>query len=169
MGDHEGVRYRRGGHQRGDPSGDDGCHATTHRVDRDAKRGGDRQSRPVQFLQPRLFAPASGPVTSPNAAHGGLKDTPRNILDTGEFTVNVVTEAVLEPMDETSREVPPDVSEFDLAGVERAPSSAVALPRVADAVLTEGKIDATQLATVGRLGGPYYTDSEPLSFERSYW
>ena len=61
------------------------------------------------------------------------------------------------------------MSEFDLAGVERAPSSAVALPRVADAVLTEGKIDATQLATVGRLGGPYYTDSEPLSFERSYW
>lgn len=136
--------------------------------------------------------------SSPNKGHGGLKDTARNVLDTGEFTVNVVTESVLERMDKTAQSVPPDTSEFDLAGVDRAPSRTVSPPQVADAVvtmecrlhnsltihdrlliigdiqrfhvdesvLTDSKIDATKLETVGRLGGPHYTDSEPLPFER---
>lgn len=138
--------------------------------------------------------------SSHNESHGGLKDTARNVLDTGEFTVNVVTDSVLEQMDQTAQEVPPGVSEFDLAGVERAPTGVVDPPRVAEAavamectlhdsfeihdrllvvgdirrfhisetVLTDGQIDAAKLASVGRLGGPYYTDSEPLAFERTY-
>ena len=63
----------------------------------------------------------------------GLKDTPRNVEATGEFVVNVVTEDVVEAMNETSGTVPEDVSEFDAVGVERAPSTVVDPPRVADA------------------------------------
>jgi flavin reductase (DIM6/NTAB) family NADH-FMN oxidoreductase RutF len=39
---------------------------------------------------------------------------------------------------------------------------------VADEVLTDGKIDQRKVPTVGRLGGPYYTVSEPVEFERQY-
>ncbi|MWV64100.1 flavin reductase family protein [Halorubrum sp. JWXQ-INN 858] len=35
-------------------------------------------------------------------------------------------------------------------------------------VLTDGKIDSRKVDTVGRLGGPYYTVSEPLEFERGF-
>lgn len=39
---------------------------------------------------------------------------------------------------------------------------------VAEAVMTDGRIDMGKLPTVGRLGGPYYTVSEPVEFERQF-
>lgn len=35
-------------------------------------------------------------------------------------------------------------------------------------VLTDGKVDMLKLPTVGRLGGPYYTVSDPIEFERQF-
>ena len=64
---------------------------------------------------------------------GRLKDSARNAIDTGEFAVNVVTAETLERMDHTAEGVPPDVSEFDLAGLERAPCTTIDCPRVAEA------------------------------------
>lgn len=52
---------------------------------------------------------------SPNADHGGLKDSPRNALDTGEFAVNIVTQLQLEQMDATSGSFPAGESEFNSA------------------------------------------------------
>jgi flavin reductase (DIM6/NTAB) family NADH-FMN oxidoreductase RutF len=63
----------------------------------------------------------------------GVKDSLRNARATGEFVVNVVSRDLLEPMNVTSADAPPDVSEFDLAGLERAPSQTVEPPRVARA------------------------------------
>jgi len=137
---------------------------------------------------------------SPNEAHGGLKDTARNAVDTGEFAVNVVTEPLMEVMDQTSARLPPEESEFDAVDIERAECAEIDAPRVADApvtmecvlhdtheifdrlmilgevvhfhvsedVLTEGDIDMQKLPTVGRLGGPYYTVSDPVEFERQF-
>ncbi|WP_128477668.1 flavin reductase family protein [Halorussus pelagicus] len=65
-------------------------------------------------------------------APGGLKDTPRNVRETGEFVVNVVTESVAEAMNETSATLPAGESEFDRAAVTRADSTVVAPPRVAE-------------------------------------
>jgi flavin reductase (DIM6/NTAB) family NADH-FMN oxidoreductase RutF len=137
---------------------------------------------------------------SPNEAHGGLKDSARNAVDTGEFAVNVVTEPLMEAMDHTSAKLPPGESEFDEVGIDRAECTAIDAPRVADApvtmecrlhdtvevfdtlmvigeivhfhlsesVLTDGEIDMHELPTVGRLGGPYYTVSDPVEFERQF-
>lgn len=149
------------------------------------------------------YVGSSQPVVvfnSPSEASGRMKDTARNAVETGEFAVNVVTEALIEEMDHTSASIPPGESEFELAGVERADCREIAPPRVADAVvtmectlydeievydklmvlgdvvhyhvdddvLTEGKIDSRKVDTVGRLGGPYYTVSDPLPFERQF-
>ncbi|THE65815.1 flavin reductase family protein [Salinadaptatus halalkaliphilus] len=39
---------------------------------------------------------------------------------------------------------------------------------VDDSVLTDGEIDSRKVDTVGRLGGPYYTVSDRLEFERQF-
>jgi flavin reductase (DIM6/NTAB) family NADH-FMN oxidoreductase RutF len=62
----------------------------------------------------------------------GLKDTARNILDTREFVVNLVTEAIAEKMNIASGDYAGNVSEFDEAGLTRAPSEVVRPPRIAD-------------------------------------
>ena len=64
------------------------------------------------------------------ATDGQPKDTLRNLRRTGEFVVNIVTEALAEAMNLTSTELPEEVDEFEYAGLEMAPSVAVRPPRV---------------------------------------
>jgi flavin reductase (DIM6/NTAB) family NADH-FMN oxidoreductase RutF len=63
----------------------------------------------------------------------GVKDTLRNVRATGEFVVNLVSKDLVEPMNLTAADFPPDVDEFEWAGLEATPSSHVAPPRVARA------------------------------------
>ncbi|MFP8958753.1 flavin reductase family protein [Natrialbaceae archaeon A-CW3] len=72
-----------------------------------------------------LFAPVDGA--------DGLKDTTRNVKDTGEFVVNLVTDDLAAAMNDTSATLPAGESEFDHAGLERTDSTVVTPPRVADA------------------------------------
>ncbi len=62
----------------------------------------------------------------------GRKDSLRNVEATREFVVNLAPEPLFEAVNATSVNAPPDVSEFDEAGVAREPSLRVAPPRVAD-------------------------------------
>jgi flavin reductase (DIM6/NTAB) family NADH-FMN oxidoreductase RutF len=64
-------------------------------------------------------------------ASGLMKDTATNIVQTGEFVVNLVCEADAEVMNESSVDAPADVDEFDYAGLEEAPSVLVKPPRIA--------------------------------------
>jgi flavin reductase (DIM6/NTAB) family NADH-FMN oxidoreductase RutF len=63
------------------------------------------------------------------AAH---KDTLLNVAATREFVINVVTETIAEKMNATSAQVPPEVDEFELAGLTPLPSELVKPPRVAE-------------------------------------
>jgi flavin reductase (DIM6/NTAB) family NADH-FMN oxidoreductase RutF len=63
---------------------------------------------------------------------GGQKDTLHNIRVTGEYVINFVTEPLAEPMNITATELPPDVNEFERAGLTPAPSRVVQPPRVAE-------------------------------------
>jgi flavin reductase (DIM6/NTAB) family NADH-FMN oxidoreductase RutF len=60
------------------------------------------------------------------------KDTLRNIQETGEFVVNIVSEDFAEKMNATSAEVLPDIDEFLLAGLTPLASDLVKPPRVAE-------------------------------------
>lgn len=60
------------------------------------------------------------------------KDTLENVLATGEFVVNIVSEDFADKMNAASAEVPPDVDEFELAGLTPIPSEIVRPPRVAE-------------------------------------
>lgn len=59
------------------------------------------------------------------------KDTTVNIEQTGEFVYNMVPYELLDAMNITSAEFPPDVDEFEAAGLEKAPSVLVKPWRVA--------------------------------------
>jgi flavin reductase (DIM6/NTAB) family NADH-FMN oxidoreductase RutF len=60
------------------------------------------------------------------------KDTLRNVMATGEFVVNIVSEEFAEKMNLCSAEVPPNVDEFDLSGLTPLPAELVKPPRVAE-------------------------------------
>src|SRR5215813_9696376 len=60
----------------------------------------------------------------------GAKDTLRNVRETGEFVVNFTPEPLFEQINETATDYPPEIGEFDAAGVEREPSLRVRPPRV---------------------------------------
>jgi flavin reductase (DIM6/NTAB) family NADH-FMN oxidoreductase RutF len=62
---------------------------------------------------------------------GGFKDTVRNVLETGEFVVNMATYALREAVRITSRNLDPEVDEAVVAGLEMIPSNLVRPQRVA--------------------------------------
>lgn len=63
----------------------------------------------------------------------GRKDTMRNIEATGEYVVNILGEELVNPMNLTSADFPPDEDEFAWAGLTPEASAVVAVPRVAEA------------------------------------
>lgn len=65
-------------------------------------------------------------------ASTGWKNTSRNVQETGEFGWSLVTKPLAEAMNATSATVPHGVNEFELAGLEEAPSRLIDVPRVAE-------------------------------------
>jgi flavin reductase (DIM6/NTAB) family NADH-FMN oxidoreductase RutF len=63
---------------------------------------------------------------------GPVKDTLRNIEATREFAVNLPTWELRERMNATSAHVAPEVDEFELAGLTKAPCRLIGVPRVAE-------------------------------------
>jgi flavin reductase (DIM6/NTAB) family NADH-FMN oxidoreductase RutF len=67
---------------------------------------------------------------------GQKKDTLRNIEETEEFVVNVVTEDIVEKMNLTAPEFPPEVDEFQIAGFTPVQSTRVTPPRVGESPIS---------------------------------
>jgi flavin reductase (DIM6/NTAB) family NADH-FMN oxidoreductase RutF len=63
---------------------------------------------------------------------GPVKDTLRNIWATKEFAVNLPTFELREQMNATSARVGPEVDEFELAKLAKAPCRLIGAPRVAE-------------------------------------
>jgi len=64
--------------------------------------------------------------------NGQDKDTFLNIQRTGEFVVNLTDEPLAKAMHESSGDFPPDIGEPDYLGLKLAPSTTIAVPRLAD-------------------------------------
>ncbi|KAH8805270.1 flavoprotein oxygenase [Xylogone sp. PMI_703] len=64
------------------------------------------------------------------------KDSLRNVLDTGECVINIISEHFLEAANFTCINAPYGVSEFDISGLHQAPSVVVRAPRVKEAVFS---------------------------------
>ena len=64
---------------------------------------------------------------------GSIKDTLINVERSGEFVVNLTDEPLAQAMHDSSGDFPPDIGEPDYLGLKLAPSTRVAVPRLADA------------------------------------
>ena len=82
---------------------------------------------PLLAFAPGLRQPRNG-----NGPQGEAKDTLRNVRETKEFVVNIVTFELLQPMNATSGEYDSSVNEFELAKVTPVTSTIVRPPRVAE-------------------------------------
>lgn len=80
------------------------------------------------------YVASAPPMVAVNISsrEGELKDTARNIVETGEFVVNVPVEASLDLMHLTSAEHGPHESEAEAHGVVLTPSRFVKPPRIAE-------------------------------------
>lgn len=63
-------------------------------------------------------------------ASTGIKDSVLNIRETGVFCVNIVEEAMLQPMSETSASIPREADEFALNGLRKQPCTTIRCPRL---------------------------------------
>jgi len=77
---------------------------------------------------------------------GEMKDTAKNILASGEFVVNLVTEDLFDAMNVSAADFPAEVSEMDAANLHAAPSVKIKVPRVAESKASmECKLHSSQL------------------------
>ena len=63
----------------------------------------------------------------------GQKDTLRNVRSSEDFVYHIANESLVERLNQSAADFPPDVSEFDCAGLTPIPSDFVKSPRVAEA------------------------------------
>ncbi len=101
---------------------------------------------------------------------GEQKDSVTNAEETGEFVVNMATWDLRDQVAATSRFVGPDVDEFEVAGLTKAPSRMIAPPRVAESpihlecryhatmTLPANRRESVHRVVVGRVVGIHIRD-----------
>jgi flavin reductase (DIM6/NTAB) family NADH-FMN oxidoreductase RutF len=87
---------------------------------------------PYSQFQNLGFDPAYVMIAANQLERGKRKDTIANIEETGEFVYNMATYDLRDAVNRSAAEVPPEVDEFEIAGVTKAPSIRVAPARVAE-------------------------------------
>lgn len=95
-------------------------------------RSGVHNLAPYSQFQNLTFDPPYVMFAANQTTAGRRKDTVVNAEATGEFVYNMVTYELREAMNRSAVEVPPEVDEFVLAGVAKAPSVRVRPCRVAE-------------------------------------
>lgn len=72
---------------------------------------------------------------------GRVKDTFRNLKETGECVINTVSENMIEAVNASSIDAPYGVSEWDISGLHEAPTTTVKPARVQESIFSvEGKV-----------------------------
>ena len=87
---------------------------------------------PFSFFAMGGQAPQSVAFCAVADRDGNPKDTLRNVRETGEFVINVVSHAMAVKANQASAPYAPDVDEFDAVGFTRVPSTLVRPPRVGE-------------------------------------
>jgi flavin reductase (DIM6/NTAB) family NADH-FMN oxidoreductase RutF len=87
---------------------------------------------PYSQFQNLTFDPPYVMFAANQTTLGTRKDSVINAEQTGEFVYNMATYDLREAMNRSAAEVPPEMDEFDLAGVTRVPCLRVRAGRVAE-------------------------------------
>ena len=96
-------------------------------------RDGAPNAGPFSFFNVLTHDPAIVAIGVENYADMRFKDTARNIRETGEFTVHICDDAMVEQMEICAIKFGPEVNEIDQAGLHTVPGTAVKSPRILEA------------------------------------
>lgn len=88
---------------------------------------------PFSFFNVLTHDPAIVAIGVENYADMRFKDTARNIRETGEFTVHICDDAMVEQMEICAIKFGPEVNEIEHAGLHMVPGTAVKSPRILEA------------------------------------
>lgn len=94
---------------------------------------GRHNAAPFSFFNILTHDPPIVAIGLEYRADGSPKDTTRNILDIGEFTVHIVDEALTAKMEVCAIKFGPEVDEIAEAGLTPLPGHTVRTPRLAEA------------------------------------
>jgi len=136
---------------------------------------GIRNAAPYSFFNVMGHAPPTIALGLLAAADGGYKDTAANILEMGEFVVNLVTESDAAAMNLTCVDAPPGVDELQLARIVTVPSEMIAPLRIASApvsfecrMLHLIETGDRQTVVIGEVLVAHIADTYILDHERLY-
>ncbi len=134
---------------------------------------GQVNAAPYSFFNIMGIDPPVLACTILPGAGGKMKDTGNNILATGEFVVNLVSEPLAEAMNLTCIDAPPEIDELELAELESVASDKVKPPRVAKAPVAfecvlhmQVPLSASQFIAIGRIVRAHVADRFVLDSER---
>lgn len=96
-------------------------------------REGQPNAGPFSFFNVLTHDPAIVAIGVENYADMRFKDTARNIRETGEFTVHICDDAMVEQMEICAIKFGPEVNELEHAGLHTVPGVAVRSPRIREA------------------------------------
>lgn len=130
---------------------------------------------PYSFFNVMGSAPPTVALGMLANAERGFKDSARNILDTGEFVVNLVPERLVAAMNITAIDAPRGVEELALAGLATTPSTHIAPPRISESpVAFECRTHTTvetgpqQLVVIGQVIAVHIDDRFILDAKRAH-
>jgi flavin reductase (DIM6/NTAB) family NADH-FMN oxidoreductase RutF len=136
---------------------------------------GRLNAAPFSFFNAFSQDPAMVVIGIGGRGPGDAKDTGRNIRQTGEFVVNLVSHDNLPQMNITAIEFPPEVDEIAEAGLTTLPSIKVKPPRIAESpvalecrrfMLIDINVDRTLV--VGEVLAMHVRDDCIADVERAY-
>ena len=96
-------------------------------------KDGVRNAAPFSFFNMMAADPPLVVLGLMARPDGSFKDTAANILEIGEFVVNLVSEDDAAMMNFTCIDAPPAFDELEAAGIVTLPSVSIAPPRIASA------------------------------------
>jgi len=136
---------------------------------------GGLNAAPYSFFNVMGHSPPTIAIGIMGDPERGFKDTSRNILDTGEFVVNLVPERLVRAMNVTAIDAPRGVDELALAKLATEPSAHVRPPRIAESPvsfecvsLSSVVTGPSQVVVIGRVLAVHVADDCVLDAGRAH-
>ncbi len=139
------------------------------------KGGEGINAAPYSFFNVMGSAPPTVAIGLLRDPDRGFKDTAQNILDTGEFVINLVPERLVEQMNTTAINAPRGTDELALAGLKTLPSQYIAPPRIARSPvafecrsMSNVVTDPQQTVVIGQVLAVHIEDKFILDVDKAY-
>ena len=98
-----------------------------------AREHGIVNAAPFSYFNMVSSDPPLLAISVARRADGEMKDTARNVTDTGELVVQICDETLVEAMNRTAAVLPPGESELELTNLSLTGSEAVSVPGIKEA------------------------------------